>query len=152
MKKSTQRTFLIIGLTFGAVCLLAAASKPVPRKRRRRQNIQTADFEAATAPEASNGLSIKNERLQIYDWNLWIKFAAHETQRAVNEGATKSDHVTARLFYACFPDRVWPPPQESPMLPVYQEVVATIERNIDKYLRSNRVEEAQHRGLRLVED
>jgi hypothetical protein len=130
-----------------AAVLAAARRKRAPRRIHRTERI-LAELEAKylrnrdvsvrgplapVCPE--HGLAIEDGVLVRKNWDRWMAFSTRQIKRAIAEGATTPEHVVARLFYAAFPDEMWPPEEDSPLADQYAEFVATAAENLDDSLR-----------------
>ncbi len=103
-------------------------------KRRPRRN-----------PNGSSGLSLSDDSLELADWGKWMRFAPRAIQRAISEGASNAEQVTARVLYRAFPAYDWPPPANTELAKQWQKMVNLVAAD----LSDEKIAEIRE-GLRVV--
>lgn len=114
-----------------AVCALAVVIQQPgeTRKRRRVRRNTEASSAANTVPEY--GIALRAGRLEIVDWNAWMRRAPTYIRASLDEGVTDPEAIVANLFRRLFPEHPWPPVDES-LLATWYAMVAIVGRSLER--------------------
>lgn len=83
----------------------------------------------------AHGMAVSDEDLKIVSWDLWMTFAPKAIQLSREEVGDDPHAIAENVFRRLFPDRVWPPPEDSPLEEKWDEIVRAIGKAIGKPVR-----------------
>lgn len=80
----------------------------------------------ATRSLPPHGMDIVDGRLEIRDWNKWMRDASIAVSVSMEEIGTEPVALATNVFRRLFPERPWPPPESSELEAQWNAVVRAI--------------------------